>query len=44
MGEYDGMERVRRQLGLTKEYDLVGKKNGVVIAVLDSGVAMHIPT
>ena len=41
MGEYDGMERVRRQLGLTKEYDLVGKKNGVVIAVLDSGVAMH---
>ena len=41
MGECDRMERVRRQLGLTKEYDLVGKKNGVVIAVLDSGVAMH---
>lgn len=35
------MDRVRRQLGLTKEYDLVGDKNSVTIAVLDSGVAMH---
>lgn len=35
------MDRVRRQLGLTKEYDYVGKNDGFTIAVLDSGVVLH---
>lgn len=35
------MDRVRRQLGLTKEYVYLGDKSDVTIAVLDSGVASH---